>query len=532
MISTAPAQTLPASSNFSLVSAASIPLWILAGTWLWVCNACLPFWRDLEQYSYGYFVPFLAAYFVWRKLTENPPVESFLPEKSGMTGLYLLCLLILPLEYLRIALPTSRVIIWAIALNGVAITLLIAFQIGGMALLRRILFPTLFFLSAIPWVSSFENNVTMGLMKNVTVIITEVLHFMGVEAVAQGTVIRLNAGLLGIEEACSGIRSLQSGIMYSLAVGELFYLSGGRRVGLFLLTVIAAFILNLIRTFILCYAVELKGMAVLEKLHDQVGIGISLVLPLLVWGFGKLLMSADSAKLVKPTPIGSWLPGKLAALPGMAGVAILGVLAVLPAHGWLAYEAMTTEGQKAPYFTPILGNGVPNQEMPVPKPIIEALKYNSGGYLRHLATDLPSGRADCYYFFWEPKRDNFNIVWHNPEICMTGAGWVQNGEPMPVELEFDGTVTQWKAFPFKHPSGVTVLQLWGAWRNGSPIQGNTKINYLDFASVKSKLSLYDKGRSATEIVSAVVPYESTELPLERAKQVIRAAFKFNKPGQK
>jgi hypothetical protein len=56
------------------------------------------------------------------------------------------------------------------------------------------------------------------------------LNLFHISAVQHGNVIEVKTGLLGIDEACSGIRSLQATLMVSLFLGELYRAATLRRV--------------------------------------------------------------------------------------------------------------------------------------------------------------------------------------------------------------------------------------------------------------------------------------------------------------
>jgi exosortase/archaeosortase family protein len=122
---------------------------------------------------------------------------------------------------------------------------------GGKTLLLAELFPVLFFLTAVPWPPRFEQPITAGLMQAVAAGTTVFLHWFGTPAQTTGGAITLRTGVVGITEACSGMRSLQAGIMFGLAMGEWFLLRPLRRIALLFIAIALALTTNLIRTFAL-----------------------------------------------------------------------------------------------------------------------------------------------------------------------------------------------------------------------------------------------------------------------------------------
>ena len=82
-------------------------------------------------------------------------------------------------------------------------------------------------------------------------ICAEILTFFGMPAIAEGNLIQISNHMVNVEEACSGIRSLQTAFMMSLFLGEFHRLSVARRIGLMVASFVIAFLVNLVRTLVL-----------------------------------------------------------------------------------------------------------------------------------------------------------------------------------------------------------------------------------------------------------------------------------------
>src|SRR6266478_6737593 len=130
---------------------------------------------------------------------------------------------------------------------------------GGWPWLRHFAFPILFFLVAVPWPIHFEQVVVQGLMRAVAAINVSLLNIGGIPALQHGNVIEVGSGLIGIEEACSGVRSLQATLMISLFLGELYSFSVAGRFVLVIAGCVFAFICNLVRTGILVWLGAHRG---------------------------------------------------------------------------------------------------------------------------------------------------------------------------------------------------------------------------------------------------------------------------------
>ena len=64
--------------------------------------------------------------------------------------------------------------------------------------------------------------VVQGLMRADADVVVQILSAMGTIAIQRGNVIELSSGLVGLADACTGIRSLQSTLMISLFLGEYY----------------------------------------------------------------------------------------------------------------------------------------------------------------------------------------------------------------------------------------------------------------------------------------------------------------------
>jgi len=110
-----------------------------------------------------------------------------------------------------------------------------------------------------------------NLQSNVAAINVELLNLIGIPAGQTGNAIRLPNCVVGIDEACSGIRSLQSAVMATVFIGYLALKSRGLRIALFFTGLAFAIVGNLIRSFFLCCIANSRGVRAIESLHDAAG---------------------------------------------------------------------------------------------------------------------------------------------------------------------------------------------------------------------------------------------------------------------
>ncbi len=516
-------QALGSSAKAQPPARAILALGVILALWFWLIWACAGYWRHFVQYSYGWFVPLLFFIFVHNRFatfrTDSEPSHP-----KATRNIFLILLLAVPLlEYIRLADPVSRAPVWVIYFFVAALTGAATYLTGGRSALLKAIFPLFFFATALPWFSAWESRATVALMKLVVAATAELLHWCNFLAEPQGALIKLSVGMVGVEEACSGIQSLQAGIMYALAMGELFALNFTRRIGLLFFTIAAAFLSNLLRVFVLCYQANVRGIAVVDELHNTIGTILALSLPLFV------ILGAK--RLSKPVVKTATVPNKKWALgflvPAPAFSLLVALAGILFWHGWIRYLDHSSIIQKKPYFALNAANGNLNK-IPVPKLIWEALTPTDGTYFTF---GRKLGTGSGYHFFWEPHWDNFNVLWHHPETCMVGAGWVLAKDPTFVSVKLDGIDTDWTIYVFKNGDD-RLLQIWGAWRNGVSVSGNRR----DIKSASKgwpAQGLFSSARSATEVVSCGFPFLAGQnAPIDEATAIISSLFRYSRATSK
>src|SRR5205807_709610 len=248
----------------------------LGALWFVCCRHLSEEWRFNEQYSYGWFVPFFVAYLFWLRWEDRPQKSQISNLKSQIAAVLvvLAAVTLLPLRVFEVASSDYRPLGWLHAFAVVTITLSIIYLIGGSSWLRHFAIPVLFFLTAVPWVTAIEAPVIEGLMRSVAAIAAEILALFGIPAQAEGNLMRLPSGLVGVNEACSGVRSLQTSIMIGLLFGELKRLRLWQRIFLVIAGVSIALFANFLRVlFLVSMASHAHDVSVVNKWHDLAGYG-------------------------------------------------------------------------------------------------------------------------------------------------------------------------------------------------------------------------------------------------------------------
>jgi exosortase len=258
-------------SQFVLVALTLVALWFI------LCRQLSSEWSVNEQYSYGWFVPFFAAFLFWlrwedREESRKEEVESRKRNRLIAGAIAVTALLILfPVRLFEVANPDWRPLDWIHTAAVATLTLLLIRTAGGNAWLRHFAFPVCFFFVAVPWMTPIEEPIVQGLMRTVAAAASETITLFGIPAQLEGNLIRVQTGLVGVNEACSGVRSLQTSFMIGLLFGELKRLSLAKR-GLLVLGALAIAILaNLARAFFLVWVAATQGIPAIDRWHDLAG---------------------------------------------------------------------------------------------------------------------------------------------------------------------------------------------------------------------------------------------------------------------
>jgi len=407
-------------------STASLSRWLsgwplaiaaLAACWLLFFSELRGEWSINPQYNYGYVVPLLGAMLVWRRWPERPAAS---PKKSAavMVTALISLFFLLPLQLILEANPEWRLVYWMHGFLALVLSGCLLYHAGGWNWVKFFTPPLAFMLIAIPWPMGLEQAVTQNLMRWVAGLTVEVAGWLGIPAVQHGNLIEVGAGMVGINEACSGVRSLQCALMLSLFLGEMHRFPFRRRVFLIGASLGCVLFANLTRTSFLTWAAANRGIQQMEAWHDTAGILVmGIVLPCL---FGL-------AHWVKPKTTGpAGPPAGVASAPGtMPRWAAVGVFA------WIGTTSLVTEAWYRAHERKLVDNARwsvawPSQAAHFKK---TALPEESLTILRcsiSSSADWEDDEGDqwsAFFLRWNAGRNSTQLAkGHRPDICFPAAG--------------------------------------------------------------------------------------------------------------
>lgn len=391
-------------------------------------------WEINEQYSFGYLMPFLGLYLLYLRWEDRPAVApANRMARLELPAAILLLLLLLPLRVLFMANPDWRLLMWAHTGIVWGYTLYKLAGFGGRSWLLHFAPAFTFFLLAVPWPSVIEVPLVQGLMRLVAQVSVEVINILGIHAVQQGNLIQLPRGLVGVEEACSGVRSFQSALMAGYFFSEWFRFKWPFRLALIGVGLALSILLNLLRTLTLTLVTHFEGGESMQRWHDPVGYFVYFGSFGLIFLAAFLLMGVARQHRHHLMPKGKFLRGDPS---GLLGKTALAVLVALWGGTVAGAELFYRAGQSEPAFFVDVRPTLDQVDAPVRKPEIPPqtralLRYSEG----LMATWRDRNASWTLYFFdWEAGDVSSFAGVHRPEICLQAAGLVLDSRHEPLVI--------------------------------------------------------------------------------------------------
>jgi exosortase len=467
-----------------LFAPAIVALVALTALWFLLCQQLSGEWSVNEQYNYGWFVPFFALYLFWLRWQDRPPPEIPNPKSqirnnraaaiiAVLVSLAAL-LLLLPVRLFEIANPEWRPLAWLHTASVVTLTLLYLWYVGGRPWLCHFAFPVGFIFVAVPWVTPIEGPIIQGLMRLVAAFAAETITLLGIPAQLEGNLIRVTNGLVGVNEACSGVRSLQTSLMIGLLFGELKRLSISHRVLLVIGAVAIALATNFLRAIFLVWIAATTSISEVNRWHDLAGYTIVGLVFVGTFGLAYLLGRKKPSDAivagVSPATMEELQPRRLSELPLQRPVAswsfptfyflaALCWIVAVEAGAQLWYRSHERNLVASIQWEVEWPESAPNfQQLKVDDEVRRQLRFDEGhaaSWTWPTATSpetsqSPNSRpTTCvlYFFRWNPGRNSALLAnLHRPDVCLPAVGWAQVADTGVRNYRVDGSL----ALPFRH----------------------------------------------------------------------------------
>jgi exosortase len=424
-----------------------------------------------SYYNFGWFVPLLAAFFFYRILSNDTFVQGQEPSRPRLVAFVgLLAATVVLVTVVRLfseANPFWRVPLWAHALLLLGFSYAVILLFGGTASLRRFAFPFFFLLMALPWPYRIETQLVHALTSLVTELTVMTVNFIGYPAVASGNTIMVADTRVGVEEACSGIRSLQTLVMMALFLGEVFRNSVGRRLLLLAGAVLIAIAFNGFRAVSLTLVTIGGDADKFQTWHDMLGNFNAILCSILLYGFAEFLNLVlgkepprDSVQLRwSRMPRRVILGGTVAALGGF-----------LLAEGVVNGYYRLKEARNPPLPELALDWSVAErfngERMELSDVLQEALQCDFGekGVLQ-LRPQLEANVIH-YGYTGENRMASVSSFGHSPKVCMASMGARLLGEKDSMSVQLNSIPWEIRHYEFVIDKAMTpekVHVFWLVW---------------------------------------------------------------------
>jgi exosortase/archaeosortase family protein len=312
-------------------------------------------------------------------------------------------------------------------------------------------------LTAVPWPSFVEQAAFQWLTQASTMLTVAALNVLQIAAVQHGNLVELRTGLVGIDEACSGMQSLQAACMMSLFLGELYRASLLRRSVLVMGGIGIAFLCNVGRTLLLTAVAAQSGLAAMGDWHNPLGYAILTACFLSIWGVARVISG----------PLPMLAAAARTALTRFPRGLIFGL------GGWTLFTVIATEiwyrgHERTPTLHWSVAWPVYKQEfadIPITKPEADSLLFDQGRGAEW--ADGDGSHWVVYFFRWAqgPSWSRILARGHLPEVCFPAAGYKSSGDHGVITVEAKGLSIPFHALDFEDGGNIEYV-FFCLWEEG------------------------------------------------------------------
>ena len=427
----APFDTLP--------RAAKVDLFVLALATVGLCLRLLPDWRTNPDLSHGYFMPIVFVVLLFEARRGTP---RFLPNGpltrlafGAATGLGLAALVVTGL-YAAAVDWSHPLVNWTLTFAYMLLlaAALVVFAGRGMRFIGcnwNAVVAILLWLLSTPIPPGTYTRLTLALQLGVSESVLRTLHVLGVAAIRHGNIIELARATVGVEEACSGIRSLISCVFVGLFFSATLVRRPGSRAAIIVLAAPLAVVMNFFRSLTLTLLAN-NGVDISGKWHDLTGFAVLGLTAALLAGLALALERRDRAGrnnvavgVVEKRP-----RGQLATLT--AALATAGVLVAISVANT---RPSVRKDAPVPDLLALLPETAPGWSVTTSD---ELYQFRSTLQTDHLAqrTYRKPGRDGVvtelilYVAYWRAGQAPVSLVAsHTPDACWPGSGWAAQPTP-------------------------------------------------------------------------------------------------------
>jgi exosortase len=394
-----------------------------------------PEWRANPDLSHAFFVPFIFLLLIWESRRQGTP--RWVPP-GRLSVLAVAAVVALGFGLFALAGLFAATLAWTHAMVCLLLALALGcFLLAGLLILadeglRLVPFNWISLTAVFLWVlvtplpDGTYARLTLGLQHWVTGSVLQALHLLGVPARQHGNLIELATTTVGVEEACSGIRSLISCVFAG------FFFAGWlvrRPLGRFVLIAVAPLLalgMNFLRSFTLTLLAN-AGTDISGFWHDATGYAILGITAAILAGLAILLETKPPAP-IPVAALGTVAPPRWSLRffwTGAAATLALGIFYVASAR------PARHEGLTPPDLAILLPARADGWEVLTPKDlyqfadILRTSRLMERTYLRPAERPGQFTQLNVYVAYWAPGQASVSqVASHTPDACWPGSGWM------------------------------------------------------------------------------------------------------------
>ncbi len=511
-----------------LLSRLPLPFWptlALISAWAVLIAQVRHHWGGESYYNFGWFVPFLAVWLLLRNVAPIAPA----PAKGRKLTLSLwisgiAVLLLVPFHALSEVNPFWRLPLWIQAAGLVLLSLSCLYAVYGAKGIRAGIFPLFFLCTMIPWPYRLEVLIIQNLTNIVVSLSMAGLHAIGYPVELAGNSFVLGDLQIGVNEACSGIRSLQALFMITLFLGSLFGQGKFRRILAVLLLPLVVIVVNAIRAIFLSTQVIVNGQEAYEAWHDPAGYIAFMASMILIYAIIEFLnVGADAQREKAPDPLGAFRKDwQSPALPKRAALFVaFPLLLALFVEGWFQYhEARTTERRDWSLALPEAED--PSVQYAEIHPQIgDLLGFDYG----HRFYYRLGNRSGCEVYFYGYEEDNrlasVSSYGHSPAICMESVGANMLRQYDNLHVKNGGLELNLNHYLFELHDGDNRLHVfWVVWEKRNMNIDPEDLASLDYRTQWIQLSKGRRDFSRKVLLISMDGFEKSDKARARVRNLL------------
>ncbi len=425
---------LPMSSGRPPAGALAIGF-VLAGLSAVYGGLLWPEWRHNPDLSHGFFAPVIFGFLLWESRRLGP-LRWLKPDL--LSTVLLLVVLTGGFALFALAGLFAASLAWSHALVLFLLAgTLACFLLGGLCILAderlRILPFNWITLTAIflwvlvaPVPNGTYSRLTLALQGGVTDGVMAVLQFIGVPARQHGNVIELARTSVGVEEACSGVRSLISCVFAGFFFAAWQVRRPLRRLVLIVAAPVLALGMNFLRSLLLTLLAN-SGTDIGGSWHDATGFAILAVTAAILAGLA-IKLESKTAPLAAPAtaPVSSTPLRWPYRLFWTGSILTLALASFFYFNSRLAAQPAPA----APELTKLLPAEAAGWRVTTPDDLYQFSGVLQTTHLLQRTYERPATNGGLveltvYLAYWAPGQTTVSrVASHTPDACWPGSGWI------------------------------------------------------------------------------------------------------------